>query len=124
MGTSVPPCTFWSSWLPSVFGLVGTGLLAWSTWQAVQLARDRNSVMSRLLDLAVDKSGGGERLAALDASDKAFLEARRKDLDAADQQWTRWDTGRALAGVGLTILSYLMPAVAYLLWFCRTGSTG
>jgi len=135
MSAFVQSCTFWSSWLPSTLGLVGTGLLAWSTWRAVHLARDRSSVMSRLLDLeaakaaatsdpAEERSGSDGRLAALDASEAAFLEARKKDLEAADRQWTPWDTRRTVAGVGLTILSYALPAVAYLPWLCGVSSAG
>lgn len=125
----IQSCNFWSSWLPSVLGLVGTGLLTLSTWRAVQLAKERNSVMSRLLDLEVAKAeapkAGAEgdadaqkRLAALDASEKTFLDTRKNDIDTADQRWTRWDTRRTIAGVALTVLSSGIPAVAYLPWLC------
>lgn len=129
MAAFVQSCPFWSSWLPSMLGLVGTGLLALSTWRAVKLAKERSSVMSRLLDLEVAKAEASKagavgdadakgRLAALDASEKTFLDARKKDIDTADQRWTRRDTRRTVAGVALTILSYAIPAVSYLPWLC------
>jgi hypothetical protein len=132
MAAFVQSCSFWSSWLPSVFGLVGTGLLAWSTWRAVQLAKERNGVMSRLLDLEADiakpSESGAEgdadtekRLAALDEAQMALLNALKNDLDAADQRWTPSDTRRTYAGVLLTILSYAIPAVAYLPRLCGKG---